>query len=69
MLAGSVQVVDVPHGITHVSVDSGIGTPRFMVHRQGKLLIDKTGEQAITVSDVSSRYNYFSGSATAGELG
>jgi glucan endo-1,3-alpha-glucosidase len=69
MLAGSVQVVDVPRGITHVSVDSGIGTPRFMVHRQGKLLIDKTGEQAITVSDVSSRYNYFSGSATAGELG
>lgn len=57
--------LDVPAGITHLSADSRAGTPRFVLKRQGKVIIDKTGEQPITNDDFSGAYNYFSGSAQA----
>jgi len=56
---------DVPAGITHVSADARAGTPRFVLQRQGKTLIDKAGEQTISADDFSGAYNYFSGSADA----
>jgi len=56
---------DVPAGVTHLSADARAGTPRFVLQRQGKTVIDKTGEQAITADDFSGAYNYFSGSADA----
>ncbi|MFT4436824.1 endo-1,3-alpha-glucanase family glycosylhydrolase [Caballeronia sp. 15715] len=66
---GSVQDAakrfDVPAGVTHVSVDARAGTPRFVLQRHGKTLIDKTGDQAISADDFSGAYNYFSGSADA----
>jgi hypothetical protein len=57
--------LDVAAGITHLSVDSSVGMPRFVLKRQGKTIIDKTGEQPITNEDFSGAYNYFSGSAQA----
>jgi hypothetical protein len=65
LLPGSVTRFDVPAGVTHVSADSRAGTPRFVLQRHGKTVIDKTGEQAITDDDFSGAYNYFSGSADA----
>jgi hypothetical protein len=62
-LQGSATRFDVPAGVTHVSVDARAGTPRFVLQRQGKTLVDKTSEQAITPDDFSGAYNYFSGSA------
>jgi glucan endo-1,3-alpha-glucosidase len=62
---GSITRFDVPAGVTHVSVDARAGTPRFVLQREGKIIIDKTGEQAITANDFSGAYNYFSGSASA----
>ncbi|MGX7002173.1 endo-1,3-alpha-glucanase family glycosylhydrolase [Caballeronia sp. KNU42] len=56
---------DVPAGVTHASVEAHAGMPRFVLQREGKTLIDKTGEQAITADDFSGVYNYFSGSADA----
>jgi len=64
-LPGSVMRFDVPTGITHVSANVGAGMPRFVLQRQGKTVIDKTGEQTITADDCSGAYNYFSGSADA----
>ena len=60
---GSAARFDVPAGITHISADAQAGTPRFVLQREGKVIIDKTGEQAITADDFSGAYNYFSGSA------
>jgi glucan endo-1,3-alpha-glucosidase len=57
--------LDVPAGVTHISADARAGTPRFVLQREGKIIIDKTGEQAITTDDFSGAYNYFSGSADA----
>jgi glucan endo-1,3-alpha-glucosidase len=62
---GSATRFKVPAGITHVSANGGAGTPRFMLQRDDKTLIDKTGEQAISADDFSGAYNYFSGSADA----
>ena len=62
---GSITRFDVPAGVTHVSVEARGGTPRFVLQREGKIIIDKTGEQAITANDFSGAYNYFSGSASA----
>jgi len=62
---GSDMHFDVPAGITHVSADARAGTPRFVLQRQGKTLIDKAGEQTISADDFSGAYNYFSGSADA----
>jgi glucan endo-1,3-alpha-glucosidase len=36
-----------------------------VLQRQGKILVHKSGEQAITADDFSGAYNYFSGSAGA----
>lgn len=63
--ADSDRQIDVHVGITHLSVDSRAGRPRFVLKRQGKRIIDKSGEQPITDDDFSGAYNYFSGSAQA----
>jgi glucan endo-1,3-alpha-glucosidase len=63
--ADSDRRIDVSAGITHLSVDSRVGSPRFVLKRQGKTVIDKIGELPITDNDFSGAYNYFSGSAQA----
>jgi glucan endo-1,3-alpha-glucosidase len=65
LLEGSATRVEIPAGVTHASGDSRAGTPRFVLQRHGKTVVDKTGEQAISVDDFSVAYTYFSGSAHA----
>ena len=43
------------------------GTPRFILERRGRVLIDKTGEHAISTTDNWANFNYFSSGATAAD--
>ncbi|EEA02858.1 conserved hypothetical protein [Burkholderia sp. H160] len=52
---------NVPAGIAHLSADFAPGRPRFTVERHETVIIDKIGEQEITLNDFSGEYNYFSG--------
>jgi len=53
-----------PAGISFVDVPSLPGQPRFTLVRDGHVVIDRTGELAITEHDFSSLYGYYSGWAT-----
>lgn len=59
---------DLPAGVNHVSMPFAAGPQRFELQREGKVVIRKTGEHAISATDGFSRFNYFAGSAsTAGD--
>jgi len=58
------QTFELAAGVRHVSLPMVAGTPRFILERHGRILIDKTGEQTISATDSWSNFNYFSGSAT-----
>lgn len=51
----------VPAGISFVDVPSLPGTPRFVIVRDGRIVVDRTGELAVTMGDFSSQYGYYSG--------
>ncbi|KVC41056.1 glycoside hydrolase family 71 protein [Burkholderia pseudomultivorans] len=53
-----------PAGISFVDVPSLPGQPRFTIVRNGRIVLDRTGELAITERDFSSRYGYYSGWAS-----
>lgn len=53
-----------PAGISFVDVPSLPGQPTFTIVRDGRIVLDGTGELAITEHDFSSRYGYYSGWAT-----
>jgi glucan endo-1,3-alpha-glucosidase len=56
------QEFELEAGIHHVSVPLQMGTPRFTLGRNNLTIIDKTGEEAISL-DASTHFNYFSGAA------
>ncbi len=53
-----------PAGISFVDVPSLPGQPRFTLVRDGRVVLDRTGELAITEHDYSSLYGYYSGWTT-----
>jgi hypothetical protein len=57
------KIFDVPAGVHHVSMPFEPGIQRFVVQREGKVVIDKKGEHEISRTDSASRCNYFSGGA------
>lgn len=59
------QAFDVAAGVQHLETPFGIGAQRFVLRRDGHIVIDKTGEHEISATDASSRFNYFCGSAVA----
>jgi glucan endo-1,3-alpha-glucosidase len=62
-VAGSTRSFDLPAGVQNVEVPFGLGRPEFELQRDGDIIVRKQGEQSISASDVSTRFNYFSGSA------
>ncbi|MBP0624938.1 glycoside hydrolase family 71 protein [Cupriavidus consociatus] len=60
---GRISIFKVGRGVTHLSVASHAGIPRFTLHRWGSVIIDKVGELEISSDDFSGQYNYFAGSA------
>jgi hypothetical protein len=64
--SGSLQKdFELPAGVRHVSTPFAPGAQRFLLRRDGKVLLDKTGEHGISPTDGASRFNYFAGSATS----
>ncbi|MBJ9753608.1 glycoside hydrolase family 71 protein [Burkholderia cepacia] len=53
-----------PAGISFVDVPSLPGQPRFTLVRDGRAVLDRTGELAIAEHNFSSLYGYYSGWAT-----
>lgn len=51
-------------GVTHVSMPFQTGPQRFVLTRNGEVLIDKTGEFEISATDTSSNFNVFSGAVS-----
>ncbi|MCA7921153.1 glycoside hydrolase family 71 [Burkholderia cenocepacia] len=64
---GRVDRRPVPAGIAFVDVPSVPGTPRFVIARGGRVVVDRPGELAVTAGDFSSQYGYYSGWARSGE--
>jgi glucan endo-1,3-alpha-glucosidase len=62
-VAGNTMRFDLPAGVQNVEVPFGLGKPEFELQRDGGIIVKKLGEQSISASDVSTRFNYFSGSA------
>lgn len=58
-----VQTFDLPTGIQHLDTPYELGQQRFVLQRDGKVLIDKVGEFEVKDRAGISRYNYFAGSA------
>jgi len=56
---------DVEAGVSHVAMPFAPGKQRFVLRRNGNVVIDKTGEHAVSATDASSNFDYFSGSAIA----
>ena len=52
-----------PVGIHHVKMPFTLGAQRFTLTRNGRTLMDKTGEQEIADRQGVTRYNYFAGEA------
>ncbi len=52
-------------GVHHVSTPFAPGPQRFVLRREGQVVIEKLGEHEISATDGSSRFNYFAGSATS----
>ncbi|KVH48408.1 glycoside hydrolase family 71 protein [Burkholderia diffusa] len=61
---GRVDHRPLPVGISFVEVPSLPGQPRFKLVRDGRVVLDHTGELAIAEHDFSSLYGYYSGWAT-----
>jgi len=59
----AVTAFELDSGVNHVSVPLSIGTPRFILSRDNKTLINKVGELAIDVENTWGNHNYFTGSA------
>ncbi len=57
------QGFDVEAGVHHLEMPFGLGPQRFVLTRNGQVLIDKTGEHPIS-RDGWSNFNVFAGSAT-----
>lgn len=57
---------DLPAGVNHVSTPFAPGRPRFVLARDAKTLIAKTGEEEISATEPRGNFNYFSGSAKSG---
>jgi len=55
---------DLAAGVQHAAVPFGLGAQRFVLTRNGQVLIDKTGEHAVS-RDGWSNFNAFAGIATA----
>ncbi|WP_442890105.1 endo-1,3-alpha-glucanase family glycosylhydrolase [Congregicoccus parvus] len=51
-------------GVHHVRAPLDEGTPRFRLERDGEVVIDKTGEHAISSRDAWTNFNPFAGSAS-----
>jgi glucan endo-1,3-alpha-glucosidase len=58
------QTFDVAAGAHHLEMPFALGPQRFVLTREGKAVLDKTGEHEIT-NDAWSNFNVFAGSATA----
>ena len=52
-----------PAGIHHVQMPFALGAQRFTLTRNGRTLLDKTGEHEIMDRQGITRYNYFAGEA------
>lgn len=59
------QEFELAAGVQDVSMPFGFGAQRFVLTRRRRTLIDRTGEFEISATDTASRFNYFSGGATA----
>lgn len=55
-------------GLQNVDVPFGLGRPTFTLIRNGNVILKKAGEQEISDSDSSSRFNYFSGRASMNKI-
>ncbi len=62
----TVKSFDLPAGVRHVRLPFAAGPQRFVLERDGAMLIDKTGEHEISATDAWGNFNYFAGGATAG---
>jgi hypothetical protein len=63
---GTNQSFDLPAGVHHVRLPFAPGPQRFVLQREGKILIDKTGEHEISATDAWGNFNYFAGGAQVG---
>ncbi|CAH2908823.1 MAG: FIG00453794: hypothetical protein [uncultured Paraburkholderia sp.] len=50
-------------GVNEISMPSAPGRPHFEIVRNNAVVLQKTGEVAITQTDFSGAFNYFSGSS------
>ncbi|HEY3324599.1 MAG TPA: endo-1,3-alpha-glucanase family glycosylhydrolase [Planctomycetota bacterium] len=57
------KTFEVKAGVEHVSMPFAAGKHRFVLTRDGKAIIDKTGEQEISGTDGWGDFNYFGGQA------
>ncbi len=57
------QTFPLAAGVHHVSLPFAIGTPRFILLRDGQTVIDKTGEHTISPANAWADFNVFAGSA------
>jgi hypothetical protein len=64
---GTLKESDLLAGVQHVSVPFAPGRQRFVLTREGKTLIDKTGEHEISATEAWGNFNYFAGQAAAGK--
>ncbi|CAB3671700.1 hypothetical protein LMG22037_01999 [Paraburkholderia phenoliruptrix] len=56
-------VFELVEGVNEVSMPSAPGRPHFEIVRNNAVVLQKTGEVAITQADFSGAFNYFSGSS------
>jgi hypothetical protein len=57
------HVVALPSGVSHTRVPLRPGRPRFVLERDGRVIIDKTGEHEILATDAWANFNTFAGGA------
>ncbi len=62
---GETTTFDLEAGAHHVRAPLTPGRPRFLLERRGAVVIDKTGEHAISATDAWAGFNPFAGSAAA----
>lgn len=59
---GASKNFDLSAGVSHIELPFEPGKQQFILTRNGKILIEKTGERSISATDTHTRFNYFSGS-------
>jgi hypothetical protein len=57
------QTFELKGGVEHVSMPFAPGKQRFVLKRDDKVLVDKTGEHEISATDAWGDFNYFAGAA------